>query len=277
MENDAAVTSIKATKGYSTTASGQVHWRCWEPAELDQATASPDLYCLHPAPFSGLAYQNLGPRLARMGRVFAPDYPGYGGSDAASGQPAIGDYADTLIAMVDQLSAGREVRLLGFHTGCLVAAEIALRRPDGVQDLCLIDVPAFPTEVARQYSDAMSKPVVITQEIESIEGAWKATMPSRIAAQGEEQALAMLAERLRAGTEVNAAFLAAFAYPWKERLPLLECKTWVMATQSSLLDYTLDAAQLIPQATLVERRDITASVLDASADEVAEQLLAYLS
>ena len=40
-------------KGYTDGPFGQIHWRM---LEQDGDTNRPDLYCLHPAPYSGLAY-----------------------------------------------------------------------------------------------------------------------------------------------------------------------------------------------------------------------------
>jgi pimeloyl-ACP methyl ester carboxylesterase len=71
-------------KGYTDGPFGQIHWRMMDA--VGEATM-PDLYCLHPSPFSGLAYTNVMPMLAQNRRVIAPDYPGYGGSDPFKAHP----------------------------------------------------------------------------------------------------------------------------------------------------------------------------------------------
>ena len=86
----------------------------------------PDLYCLHPSPFSGLAYTNVMPMLAQNRRVIAPDYPGYGGSDPFKAHPSIAEYAEAMLAVMDDLTRGGTVDLTGFHTGNLVAGEMSL-------------------------------------------------------------------------------------------------------------------------------------------------------
>ena len=94
-------------KGYADGQFGQVHWRA-----LGQG-ARPDLVCIHPAPFTGVAFSTIMPHLARDRRVIAPDYPGYGGSDPHRPDPSV-----------------------------LMAIEVSLTHPDKVRRIALIDVPA---------------------------------------------------------------------------------------------------------------------------------------
>ena len=85
-------------KGYTDGPFGQIHWRMMDA--VAEATM-PDLYCLHPSPFSGLAYTNVMPMLAQNRRVIAPDYPGYGGSDPFKAHPSIAEYAEAMLAVMD--------------------------------------------------------------------------------------------------------------------------------------------------------------------------------
>lgn len=107
------------------------------------------LLCLHPAPFDGSYFEPLAAELDGL-NVLAPDYPGYGLSPALSQRPSIADYADAVAkALPDNASAA-----LGFHTGCLVAAELSLRYPRRISGLILIDIPYFLGEEQQQrYAD----------------------------------------------------------------------------------------------------------------------------
>jgi pimeloyl-ACP methyl ester carboxylesterase len=113
-----------------------VHRLATGPAELTP------LICLHPAPFDGTYFAEFAQRFNGERRVLAPDYPGYGGSDAPPSQPSIDDYAAALLQVLDELTTGK-VHLLGFHTGCLVACEMARQQSQHVADLVLIDIPYF--------------------------------------------------------------------------------------------------------------------------------------
>ena len=134
-------------KGYSDGPYGQLHWRMLTPSG---DLRGPDLYCLHPAPFSGLAFTTIMPFLAQGRRVIAPDFPGHGGSDAYVEQPTIERYAQAMLALINALSGAGAVDVLGFHSGSLVAAELAASTPARVRKLVLIDVPYFDAATRRE-------------------------------------------------------------------------------------------------------------------------------
>ncbi|XUU61774.1 alpha/beta fold hydrolase [Erythrobacter sp. HA6-11] len=260
-------------KGYSAFEGGQIHWRMWSP----DTPSAPDLYCLHPAPFSGLAFANIAPLFAQKRRVIAPDYPGYGGSDPLAVEwPTIADYAVSLAYLAKELAGDAPKDLLGFHSGCFVAVEMAIQQVVPVRKACLIDVPAMETETAAKLATDHQEDVVFSEDIESLEPVWNSTFVKRLASQCADQSLAMFAERLRAGRRANAAFAAAFSYPWEARFAELRTPSRVIATQSMLLDATRRAAATLPEAQMVERLDITRSVLDEGAAETASEVLAFL-
>nr|WP_232367490.1 alpha/beta hydrolase family protein [Altererythrobacter lutimaris] len=245
----------------------------WSPDE----PSAPDLYCLHPAPFSGLAFANIAPLLAQDGRVIAPDYPGYGGSDPLAAEwPTIADYTASIASLVKELTGDHPIDLLGFHSGCFVAVEMALRQEVPVRKACLIDVPAMEAETAAKLADDHQEDVVLNEDIASLEPVWNSTFVKRLASQSADQSLAMFAERLRAGRKANAAFAAAFSYPWEARFRGFHMPSRVIATQSMLLDATRRAAAALSESELVERLDITRSVLDEAAAETASEVLAFL-
>lgn len=250
---------------------GQIHLRRWAGAGSSQAP----LFCFHPSPFSGRAYETIAPYLAESRDVIAPDFPGYGGSSSAETTPNIGDYADAMITAIHVVAGDAPVDVLGFHTGCLVAAEVALRRAN-VRKACLIDLPAFPPEQSAQTAEKFSKPVEITQDLECLAGAWKMGFLSRIESQSVDRAFDMFVEHLRPGRAMNEAFYAAFTYPWTERFPKISVDTLVLATTSSLLDGSRKASEIIPTAQLLERLDITRAVLDESAETVAADVDLFL-
>ena len=109
----------------------------------------PALLCLHPAPFDGSYFEPLAAELGDF-LVLAPDYPGYGLSPPLPERPSIADYADAVATVLPD----RPAAALGFHTGCLVATELALRYSQHINHLVLIDVPYFVGEEQQQrYAD----------------------------------------------------------------------------------------------------------------------------
>ena len=260
------------TKGYSDGPFGQVHWRmCGETG------SAPDLICLHPAPFSGLAFTKIMPFLARDRRVIAPDFPGHGGSDPHRLDASVEDYARAVFCVIQELSADRSVDLLGFHTGCLVACELALLEPDAVRSLALIDVPAFDETKRREHLASSTAAPCFTEDMASLASAWERGVTRRIASQGMVRSFEMFVEHLRHGEAMNAGFHAGFTYSVEERLAAMSHPTTIIATQSMLLEASRRAVSLIPSASLIERLDITRAILDEAAEPIAAEVLANLA
>ncbi len=258
-------------KGYSDGPFGQVHWRaCGERGD------APDLVCLHPAPFSGLAFTAIMPLLATERRVIAPDFPGHGGSDPHRSDASIGDYAKAMQSVVHDFSPDRSVDVLGFHTGCLVACELALLASDAVRSLVLIDVPAFDETTRQSHLAESSAPPRFTEDMASLASAWERGITRRVESQGMARSFEMFVEQLRHGEAMNAGFHAGFMYPVEDRLAAVDHPTTIIATQSMLLEPSRRAASLIPATRLVERLDITRAVVDEAAGPIAAEVLASL-
>jgi pimeloyl-ACP methyl ester carboxylesterase len=85
----------------------------------------------------------IAPCLANGRTVVAPDYPGYGASDELAQVPTISLYADAMIEALREAGFKGPYDFFGFHTGCLVAAEISLLYPDETRRLVQVDVPYF--------------------------------------------------------------------------------------------------------------------------------------
>lgn len=189
---------------------------------------------------------------------------------------SIADYAAAIEAVATQLSPDRPVDLLGFHTGCLVACELALTSPTRVRKLALIDVPAFDADTRQAHRAESSAPPGLTEDLASLAPAWERGITRRVASQGMERSFAMFVEQLCHGEAMNAGFHASFTCPVEERLAKVAHLATVIATQSMLLEATRRAANLIPSATLIERLDGTRAVLDEAAETIADEALASL-
>ena len=260
-------------KGYSDSPFGQIHWRMIAPEDV----SLPDLYCFHPAPFSGLAWTTIMPHLAKGRRVIAPDYPGYGGSDQHTQQPTIDDYASAMLAVMDDFSSDSACDVAGFHTGCLIAAELGRIAPTRVRRAVLIDTPAFEPEACEKMLATVAQPLTLTPELDCLASAWESGVSKRLPSQPMARAFEMFVEQIRPGADMNAAFHAAFSYPWKDRFPEVLTTTMVLATQSPLLEGSRKAPALLPNATLVERLDIKRAVLDEAAEETVSEVLKFLN
>ncbi|MDJ0700718.1 MAG: alpha/beta hydrolase [Woeseiaceae bacterium] len=261
-------------KLYANTSTGQVHARVEESGGDE---TRPALVCLHPAPSSGLYFATAMPMLNEGRRVVAPDYPGYGSSDALAGTPAIEDYARAMLEFIDAAGIETPVDVLGFHTGCLVGSEMALQRPRVVRRLVLCDVPYFPADKRAGLLGKMGQPPGISAELASIEPAWRFNVAGRVDDVPLPRTIELLAEHLRAGFNEHLGFAAAFSYACEERLPELDVETTVIATQSTLREPSLAAAAAVPGAVLIEADEITAAVFESGASAIAMRINVALS
>lgn len=133
-------------RGYVDTPMGQVHYRKMGPVN-GQGTP---VLLLHQTPWFSVQFATTMPYLAEQGlAVVAPDRPGYGFSDVPDAPPAIEDYADNLIHVMDGLGIESAV-VLGHHTGASVAAAFAHRHPGRVSKLILHGTPLYTKEEQAQ-------------------------------------------------------------------------------------------------------------------------------
>lgn len=78
-----------------------------------------------------------------MGRdrsIYAPDLPGCGESDAPASRATAGDYSAAIGDFLDSMRL-RQIDVLGYHAGALVAIELAIARPQQVRRLVLVGLP----------------------------------------------------------------------------------------------------------------------------------------
>jgi pimeloyl-ACP methyl ester carboxylesterase len=237
---------------------------------------APDLYCFSPAPFSSIAYSAILPYLAAGRRAIAPDYPGQGGSDGGGATPSIEQYADSMCALITAQSASGPWVLTGFHSGCLVAVEVALRLQDRIAGLVLVDVPAFDPDTRAKYLPVVGARFEPSGDMQSQAKAWERAVTSRLDTQPLGRSLEMFADQVATGARQNATFHAAFTYDVEGQFAQLATPVTIIATQSMLLEPSHRAASLLPQARLIERLDIQRSVLDENAEATAKAVLAAL-
>jgi pimeloyl-ACP methyl ester carboxylesterase len=258
---------------YVGSSAGQLHGRS---IPADGNNEHPPLLCLHPAPSSGLYFTTVMPKLNAARRVIAPDYPGYGGSDPLPDLPSIADYARAMQELIENYPLDAPVDILGFHTGCLVAAEMALMRPEQVRRLVLCDVPYFTGEAQVRLREQMATPLPIGDELECLAGAWAFNITSRVGNVPLPRAFELLTEHLRTGARDYVGFTAAFGYDCEQRFAALDADVVVIATQSGMLEPTLAAAAVIRGATLVTASEITTAVFESGADAISKHILTAL-
>jgi pimeloyl-ACP methyl ester carboxylesterase len=264
-------------KIYADSRIGQIHIRY--TGANGKEIAAP-IVCLHPTPYSGLFFETIAPYLSVDRQVIAPDYPGYGGSDAGSEQPSIREFADAMCdalrSMMDNPGFEGPFDLFGFHTGCLVATEMSLIDPDLVGHLVLVDVPYFKAEKRKELHAMTTVPPVFSAEVSCLEKSWERNVGSRWDTQPLGRSLEIFTEEMRAGEGVNRGFHAAFTYLCDEAFAAVSKPTLVIATNSSLLEASRASSALIPGCRLRECPEVEAPAMEVGAQVIAEAAIEFL-
>jgi pimeloyl-ACP methyl ester carboxylesterase len=145
--------ALAGGKGYAPGKLGQIHYRM-----LGEGGGTPFLL-IHQTPIGFSEYVDVQPALAAAGRrSVAMDNPGYGFSDPAPGPVTVGDLADHLVPLCDQLRLSRVI-VAGHHTGAAIAAAFAARHPGRTAGVVLHGTPLYDegeraTRLARLASTA---------------------------------------------------------------------------------------------------------------------------
>lgn len=128
-----AVFDVK--RRYLTVEGRRVHYR--------RAGAGPPLVMLHGSPGNSEMLHAEMAAAARHFTVFAPDTPGFGGSDPLAGETlTVYDLAAATAATLAALGLPA-CPVYGTHTGALIAAELGARHPERVSGLVLEGLPLF--------------------------------------------------------------------------------------------------------------------------------------
>lgn len=257
---------------------GQLHIRLAGPGEQ---TGAPPLVFFHQSPRSSLEYEPLIALMARDRLCIAPDTPGYGASDPPPGPLSIGEYTAALLQGLDQLgmTAGTaQVDVFGFHTGALLAAEAAIQRPSLVRRLVLAGVPyVVGEERAERYrirvAERLRRPLSGSHLID----AWHSIVTMRPSGMSIERAEALLVDSLLAGDRAWWAYEGVFTYPSEHELPKVRQPSLLLAVNDLLFENTHRAAQVMPNAQVVEMLEVTGHhILDQHAEEIAERIREWL-
>ena len=252
---------------------GQLHARQWGMAYA----GSPPILCLPPSPFSSIAYNSLAPLLAEKHHVIAMDYPGFGGSTTMPEDPTMADYSKAAIALADALVPDLGLTLLGFHTGTVVAVDMALRYPERIDHLLLIDVPFFDEAMRKSEFDAKPRVFPLTHDMEVLEPAWQFNVGRRAGVIELPRAFDNFVDMISSGEGRNAAFRASFQYDCIEAFKRVTRPTTCIATAAMLTAETEAAAAAVRGSDLIRLLEIPTAVLDAGAERLAEVILERLA
>jgi pimeloyl-ACP methyl ester carboxylesterase len=259
---------------------GQMHLHVARPLNPAQQLQNPIL-CLHPSPASGWYYRDLIADLGKDRLAIAADTPGYGESDRPPEVPEMSGYSGAMADALDNLNFGwdknyTKVDLLGYHTGCLIAVDLAIAREDLVRKLCLVAVPYYDSAERQQDMLARQDRAPYSEEGRRVFELWENTVKRRADGVTFDQAIKHFQERMRAGDTEWWAYVPVFTYPSVERFPLVTQPMAFLNPHGVLYDETLAAARDTPNATLVDLPQLDHGVFSVGSDVIASAARAYL-
>jgi pimeloyl-ACP methyl ester carboxylesterase len=264
----------RVRRGYFESRYGQLHVHNAIPpgGGFDEGTS---LLCLHATPRSG---SSLLPLLGLMGMdrsVYAPDLPGYGNSDPPPARPGITDYANAVGDFCTSMRF-RQLDVLGYQTGALVAAELALALPNVVRRLVLLGVPV-PDEAERESFRRAPWPVPPSADGSHLQVEWNRTRTAVHADAALETVAASFADKIANGPTAWWGMHAAVQYPAADRLRLITQPTLLIRSRDGRGMDSARARELLPKARAIEQTEIYDSDLfESAATQVSTVLREFL-
>ena len=275
--NDEPTAQPHFSKAYIDLDWGQIHLLQATPSLMTQRT----LVCFPPNPFSGNYYRQLMASLALDRRVVALDYPGLGQSDPSTTWGTVGDLAEIMIDAIETARLTDEqhqsIDVCGYHTGAMVAAEVAIRRPDLVRRVILIGVPYFtdPAENDAELQSVMQDRPLPT-ELAALESSWRFTITDRHPDVLLERAYDNFLESAAAWRARAPVYRALHGYAAADRAVLITQPALVLNPHGGLKTHTRAYAQLIQDVSLVELPHLSYGVFDVAPEQIADIMLQYL-
>ena len=263
----------RVRRGYFESRYGQLHVHNAIPPGGGFEEGTP-LLCLHRGPLSGRMFERFLALAGRDRSVYAPDLPGFGDSDPPSSRPAIVDYAAAVGDFLESMRF-RQIDILGYHAGALIAAELAISRPKQVRRVVLVSVPLL-TEPERESVKRVAPSVPAALDGSHLPAEWQRIVDTYGASAPMEIITAGFVEKLRNG--VHPAWLAhaAMQYAVRERLALISQQVLLMRPRDDLWDATSRAREVLPKARCVDLADQGAALFETAPELVADGIKDFL-
>ena len=253
----------------NATYGGQIHYRVAGDVQTGDAQ-KPALILLHQAPSTSEMYEALMHKLADHYYLIAPDFPGFGGSDALPTLFTIADCAAVLHAALNALGV-KQALMFGHHTGASVALQWATDHPQFVAALAM----SGPTLLTDAQKENLPK-VVATFPVEE-NGSHVLSMWQRMRGKDVDASLELSLREMICGLQLGESYPDAYKAVVEQDVPAqlvrLDCPTLVFAGTNDPLFGTLDEAfSLLKKGKKAVIDGSRTYVCERNVDEVAKLL-----
>lgn len=256
---------------------GQVHIVTVQP--VNDVELKTPLVLFHPTPYSSDYFKSFISHMARDRVVIAIDTPGYGDSDQPSSLQSIEGYAQSAATVLKALGygKGRSVDALGYHTGSLIAAELAALNSDLVRRLVLPGVPFYVDEgVQREAYEKYVKASSITEDGSHLSGPWDFATLTREAGVSLERSQAHFNDYMQCYPDCWRAYHGVFSYDGKKRFVEVTQPVLLMSFPGSLDQETKDAGDFLQNAAHMRFDDIERGGFDLAPQRIAKATREFL-
>ncbi|MGB1875476.1 MAG: alpha/beta fold hydrolase [Rhodospirillaceae bacterium] len=205
------------------------------------------VYMVHPSPASARGFEPIIRLFGETRRVIAPDTLGNGDSaPPAPDEPDITYFADSVVRLLDKLELDK-VDFYGSHTGGRTGCEMAVRHPDRVRRVVIDGLVEYEPTLKAQILENYAPAIVPDDHGGHLSWAFNFIrdqafffpyfMRDADHALGNpgrtpEHLHAHTVDVLKGLTTYHKAYLAAFRYPARERMPQIKVPALIMAGES---------------------------------------------
>lgn len=197
-------------------------------------------------------------------------------SDAPDSPPEIEDYSTCVVAVLDALEIRGPVDVLGYHTGSIIAADLARHHPSAVRRLALVGAPVL----TQSEQDALlAQYAAVPPELDGshLMRRWHGYVRHNLGrGLTLEQVDDMFPDGLLGRGRAWWGHRAALTYDLDMGLPEIEHPVLVLNPADDLQEFTRRAAPLLPQGRVVELPSWGHGFLDASTRDAGRLLRSYL-
>ncbi|MBL8630971.1 MAG: alpha/beta hydrolase [Rhodospirillaceae bacterium] len=264
--------TAQVKRGYADGPYGQIHYRYVKP----EKSKSLPLICLHASPLSGIVYDRWIEEMGKDRNAFAPDTPGYGGSDTPPEPVQIPDFANAMIRFMDELRIER-TDIMGYHTGSFTAVDLARRFPKRIRKVVMISAPVFTDEEKAKMRDTEGRAVGYEQMLETTLNNARTRGRGMFQDTTDERYRDITLERMRHWRTSSWGFRATLTYDLIQGISEVKQPMLVLNPQDDLWEQTPRAKPYLnAQSRIHDLPGRTHGMMDGHTVEIATVVRGFL-
>jgi pimeloyl-ACP methyl ester carboxylesterase len=260
-------------RGYFECRYGQLHlYNAMPPGGgFEEATG---LLCLHETPLTGRMFDGLQRILGRDRSVYAPDLPGYGQSDSPAERPTIQDYAAAIGDFLDTMRL-RQIDVMGCQTGALIAAELAISRPQQVRRVVWTGVPIV-NDAERAEFLRSPWPGAASDDGSHLDRVWRRVASASKLPLPDDIAARRVAAVLAGGANASWGMHACVKYPARERLRLVAQPLLLLRPADEFWESGVRVREFVPKARILDFPTYGTGLCEVAPEAVADAVTKFL-